>query len=267
MSFVRDLSKELYRFVDGASGAVYTVTSSDTAEVYNFETYEPVTIGRDEVQGKGEMSRQNLTISFSLDNATARQWFVSSLDFPLTVTIYSKEGDDIEVEWKGRLASVAPKKTQIDFTFESVFTSMRRMGLRQRYQITCPHALYGKGCNLNKEAFAVTGGVSLVENVTVTVPEAASYADGYFTSGMFEDNAGNLRFVTKHVGSVITLIRPMNALIDYVAENGYTGVSCRLFPGCDRSKEICQSRFDNLLNHGGFPFMPTVNPFGGSSIV
>ncbi len=272
MTTGKDVVKELYRFVENDGTFIYTVTSSDQSEVYNAgsgnETYTPLAIGRDEVQGKGEMTKQNLTLSFPIDNTVARRWFVSSVDFPLTVTIYSKSiADGVEVEWKGRLSSVSPKKNQIDFVFESVFTSMRRIGLRQTYQITCPHALYSKGCNLNKEDWDVSGAVTLVVNNVITIPAAAGYADGYFTSGMFEDMNGTLRFITSHVGNQLTLIRPMNDLLERVATLGYSGLTCRIFPGCDRSAATCNSKFANILNHGGFPFMPSKNPFGGSSIV
>jgi uncharacterized phage protein (TIGR02218 family) len=259
-------TKELYRFVEGASAFIYTVTSADVAAEYLGETYEPVSIGRDEVESKGEMARDNIKVSLSLENPVARKWFLSSLDFPLTLTIFSQTKDETETEWKGRLASVSPKKSVLEFTFESVFTSMRRMGLRQRYQVNCPHALYGRGCNLNKDDFDTAATVTNVTNAVVTVPAAAGFADGYFSSGIFEDNEGNLRFILSHVGSQLTLIRPMNDLINYAGANGYP-IACRIFPGCNRTVEICNSRFDNLNNYGGFPFIPGKNPFGGSSIV
>lgn len=263
--------KELYRFIEGDTGNAYTVTNADEAETYDAgdgdEVYEPVAIGRDEITGKGDLVKANVTFSFALNNETAMRWFTASLDFPVTVTVFSKDEDEYEVEWKGRLASVSPDKKQLNFVFESVFTSMRRMGLRQRYQVTCPYSLYGQGCGLDKEDFATTDDVTLVVNNVVTFPAAAGFADGYFTSGIFEDNVGNLRFITKHVGDQLTLIRPMNPFLAYIAANGYTGLTCRVFPGCDRSTQTCNDKFDNLLNHGGFPFMPTKNPFSGSSIV
>ena len=222
--------KELYRFVEGDSDFVYTITSADTDEDYDGETYTPVSMGRDEIESKGELSRDNIKISLPLDNDTARKWFTSSLDFPLTVSIFSKEDDTVEIEFKGRLTSVAPKKSVIEFTFESIFTSLRRMGLRQRYQINCPHVLYGRGCGLDKDDFETAGTITDVTNSVITVPEAAAFADGYFSAGIFEDNAGNLRFILSHVGSVLTLIRPMNPLIEHVIENGYGGLTCRVFP-------------------------------------
>lgn len=271
MTVFPDIPKELYRFVEGDSAMIYTVTSSDEAQVYDAgfgnETYAPIAIGRTEAQGKGEMARQNIVITFGIDNETAKRWFVTSLDFPLVVTVFSVDDGDVEIEWKGRLTSVSPKKATIEFTFESVFTSMRRMGLRQRYQKTCPHSLYGQGCRLDKEDFAISGHVSAVLNSTVTFPDAASYADGWFNAGIFEDQDGNLRFILSHVGSTLVLIRPMNTLIDYVAAHGYTGLTCRIFPGCNRTTQNCNDKFANILNFGGFPFMPTKNPFATKSIV
>jgi len=41
----------------------------------------------------------------------------------------------------------------------------------------------------------------------------------------------------------------------------------KIYPGCDRVRATCESKFDNLDNFGGFPWIPTKNPFGGSSIV
>lgn len=266
-----DAVKELYRFIDGNGSTIHTFTNSDEAETYDSgsgpEVYVPVPIGRSEPEGNGEMTRQNLTVTFSIDNATAKGWFVNSIDFTLSLTIFSKTGTDVEVEWKGRLISVSPKLSTIDFVFENVFTSMRRMGLYERYQINCPHALYGQGCNIDKASFAVSSAVTLVAGTVITVPAASGFADGYFNGGIFEDNAGNLRFIISHVGNQITLIRPLNMLIDYVTAHGYSGLTCHVFPGCDRTTTTCNGTFNNILNYGGFPFMPVVNPFTLKSLV
>jgi len=38
------------------------------------------------------------------------------------------------------------------------------------------------------------------------------------------------------------------------------------FPGCDKSIGICQAKFNNHQNYGGFPHTPTKNPFDGTPI-
>lgn len=266
--------KELYRFVEGPQ--VWTVTSADEDETYNDEVYTSTTVGRNEIENKNQLSRANIEVSFSLDNQMARRWMRQTMETVVSLTIFAKDSNGvITVSWKGRLASVKPEKTAITLIFESVFTSLRRPGLRARYQRACRYVLYGRGCKLNKDDFAVIGQVTAVTGQTVVVPEAASFANGYFTGGMIEGPDGALRFITNHNGSTLTLIRMLESINEGFVNAGYGrgygmsygGLSCRIFPGCPRERNICNSRFDNLDNYGGFPFIPLRNPFDGSSIV
>lgn len=265
--------KELYRFVEGSS--VWTVTSADSSEVYNGETYVPVTIGRSEAESKNELSRANLQITVDLDNAMGRRWLKNILDEVVSLTLFSKDGADVAVTWKGRLSSVKPEETAITLVFESIFTSLRRPGLRAKYQRSCPHVLYRRGCNLDKDDFAVSSAITAVSGATVTATAAALQPDGWYNGGMIQGPDGALRFVLAHVGSTLTLIRSLDSVTEGFANSGYGngyglfygGLAVNIYPGCDRTKETCSGKFNNLLNMGGFPFIPLKNPFGGSSIV
>ncbi|WP_269915579.1 phage BR0599 family protein [Acinetobacter sp. HY1485] len=39
-----------------------------------------------------------------------------------------------------------------------------------------------------------------------------------------------------------------------------------IYPGCDKLNTTCTDKFNNILNFGGFPFMPSSNPFVGTII-
>jgi uncharacterized phage protein (TIGR02218 family) len=39
-----------------------------------------------------------------------------------------------------------------------------------------------------------------------------------------------------------------------------------LYPGCDHSMATCISKFNNLVNYGGFPYMTQKNPWSNVSI-
>lgn len=271
-------SNSLYNIIISTTTAdslVWTLTSADTDETHNGETYISTAIGRNEVESKNELSRANLTVTVSLDNPMGRRWLRNTGDSVVTLNVFVKNEFETIVAWKGRLASVKPNEKSIELVFESIFTSLRRPGLRQRYQRTCPHVLYGAGCTLDKEDFAVSGEVTNVAGTVVTMPIAATYPNGFFNAGMIEAPDGTLRFVTSHVGQTLTLIRPLESLSEFFAKNGYGegygygygGLVVRIFPGCDRIKETCKNKFNNLNNFGGFPFIPLKNPFGGSSIV
>lgn len=273
-------SNSMYNIIIATTSAdslVWTLTSADSDEVFNGDTYVSTAVGRDEVQSKNELSKANLTVTVSLDNPMGRRWLRTSVDAIVGLTLFVKDMETATtvVGWKGRLASVKPTEKSIQLIFESVFTSLRRPGLRQRYQRTCPHALYGPGCNVAKEDFAVSGQVTNVDGTSVTMPVAASFPNGWFTAGMIEAPDGTMRFITAHSGSTLTLIRPLDSLSNAYANQGYGqaygygygGLVARIFPGCDRTTQTCKTKFNNLNNNGAFPFIPFKNPFSGSSIV
>jgi len=47
----------------------------------------------------------------------------------------------------------------------------------------------------------------------------------------------------------------------------YGSLTVTLYPGCPRDRQTCNDRFNNLENYGGFDWIPSRNPFNGSSIV
>jgi len=253
--------KELYLFSDGVS--TYYFTSSDTEEVYLGNTYIPIALGRTKNQVKNELSKANIEVSFSIDNEFARG-YLKLVEAILTLTVFSKvDAETPLVEFKGRLVSIKPEETKLKLVFETVFTSLRRPGLRRAYQRNCPHVLYGRGCNLDKDDFAVDAVATAVTTTGIVVPIAASEPDGVYSGGMVLAPGGFLRFITAHVGSNLTLIRPIQSLTDTILDEGSEEIT--IYPGCDRTRDVCVNRFDNLENNGSTPFIPIRNIFNGSS--
>lgn len=264
---------ELYRLTEGDQ--VWTLTSADAPIQHVGEWYEPATIGRNEAESKNEMSRSNLEVTLNIEHFLARRFLASAGEQAVGLTVFSKDDLVTNVVWKGRLSSVKPDKGRVKLVFESVFTSLRRPGLRARYQRACRHNLYGPGCGLNKENFATTGMVTQLTTTGVVMPAAALKPNGYYTGGMIEGPDGAARFILEHNGSSLTLSRSMDSLIDGFNKSGYGrgygmgygGLVATIYPGCPRTREVCDERFSNLPNFGGFPAIPLRNPFDGSSIV
>jgi len=262
-------SNALYNAILGAIPSetnVWTFTSGDESVTYNGEIYIPQAIGRSEAETKNELSRANIDISMGLDNQTGQRWLHDNVETIVSLTIFERDVfGDIAVVWKGRLAGVKPSMSEIKLSFESIFTSLRRPGLRARFQRTCRHMLYGRNCGVDKAAFAVPATPTAMTGKVVTVPEAAAHPDGYFVTGMLEGPDGTLRFIIGHVGDQITLIRPFDSLARAIVQGLPTDGF--LYPGCDRTRGTCSGRYDNLNNYGGFDWIPIRNPFDGSSIV
>lgn len=257
---------ELYKFVEGS--IIDTQTRGNTPIVYNTETYVPYVIGRSVVEAKNELSKASLEIKLALNNPVAQRHLSTLVDTVLTLTVFQQTNVTTNVIWKGRLAKVKISGKKVSLIFESIFTSMRRPGLRARWQKPCRHPIYGPGCKVNKADFLFEDDVASLVGTTVGMTDLSIYEDGYFSGGIIETQDNNiLRYIVAHVGNVLTLSRPFEHLQTQFDTLGAGNVAVNLYPGCDKSLATCIGRFDNVLNNGGFYWIPTKNPMGGSSVI
>jgi hypothetical protein len=58
--------------------------------------------------------------------------------------------------------------------------------------------------------------------------------------------------IVSESGSSVELLYPVDIAVS---------TNVVLTVGCDHSTSTCASRFNNLDNYGGFPFIPSKNPF------
>lgn len=262
---------DLYRLVMG--GTVWTLTSSDADQIYSItgdsddeERYISTAMSRGEINQKNEMAKAHLEVNIPLTHALAISLLAAHTDQLMIVTVFEKIDSDVNTIWKGRLASIRPGDTDLTLIVESIFTSMRRMGLRAKMQRSCRHALYSRGCFLDMEDFVTAGTLNAIAGDVLTIPEAAGQADGYFLGGILKDSAGLLAYIIGHTGSAITVQRIQYSLATEFAADG-PGVVVSLYPGCDHTRATCNTKFSNGLNYGGFDYIPLKNPQGGVSVL
>ncbi len=264
----------LFEFVQNATTWRYTSRGEDVSALA--ASWSAVPIEMSEIEQGSEMSKNNLKLSFPRDHAFAAQFVGAPQEFPTSVTLRrGHEGDgNYAVYWKGRImaASLDGPKAVIDC--EPIFTSLRRPGLRAKFQKACRHCHYQRGCWLNKDDFAEQAAVLSLSGLSLTVQ--TSQPDGWFTGGMVKASDGSMRFVMAHAGQALTLLSVFDTLAAQVAEgfgygqnygNYYGGIAVTLYPGCDHTIEVCDTKFNNKPNYGGWKWIPVKNPFGGSSIV
>ena len=252
---------ELFVFQQGLQSWRYT--SSEQAVVILGVPYESSPIIRSGVSQLNDISGVTMSLTFPRDHEFAAMFLGFSPELVTTVTVFrvhaTDNANELNVYWKGRVITGKASNNELTLECESVFTSMRRVGLRARYQLNCRHALYSFSCGVAKEAHKVSGVINTISGITLTSLAAATQPSGWFTGGMVILPSGGARFITAHTGTQLTLSRPF---VEYVM-----GSNIDIYPGCDHLRTTCSSKFSNVLNFGGFPYIPSTNPFSGKSIV
>jgi len=251
------------------SGLVLCYTNADVTFSYNGNTYLANSILVDGLKYKAaiglEVDQQQITVA-----ATSADTLTGGAPFLQALRDGSFDGCEIERDrvffsdrvggtavgsvtlFKGRLGVIEEiGRTSAKLTVNSDLVLLDIDMPRNIYQPTCLHTLYDSGCTLVKNAFGTSGivGSGSTASVIKWGGAGASFLQGSitFTSGA---NAG----ATATVGSVVagtslTLLYPLESAA--APGDGFT-----VYCGCDHTPGTCQSKFNNLVNFRGFPFVP-----------
>jgi uncharacterized phage protein (TIGR02218 family) len=251
---------ELYLFARNDKFWRFTSAGEDVGD--SSETWVSAPITRNDIEQSTEQARNALTLTVPRNFQIADMFRIAPPSDVIALTVFRYhrgEEEDVAVIWMGRILNVSFEGAKATIRCEPVSASMKRQGLRRMYQKQCPHVLYGPGCTLNKDDFAIDTTVTSIDGVTLVVGAvgALSYGGGFIE---YEDADGNLerRFIRSHVTTTLTLNFP------------FTGLSASdpvtIYPGCAHTMEVCDGDFGNILNYGGTPFVPDKNPFSGTPI-
>ncbi len=216
----------LYRFRDGPETWRFTSRAADWVSPAGAVagSSEPLTwqaspLAHSNVVQSGDVERGSLEITFPISDAFARRFLGPRGNALTTLTIFRGHeqlpGETV-AHWKGRVLSAAVDGQTIVLTCESQLTALKRAGVRAKYQKLCRHALYGRGCELDIEAFFVAGPALTASGTTITVPIASNQADGWYRAGVLR-HAGALGFIVGHSGSDIVLARTMPGIAAVLA--------------------------------------------------
>jgi uncharacterized phage protein (TIGR02218 family) len=260
-SFTFFNQSNLYRFE--FNGVVYTWTNVNKNIEYNSEIYTPETIKRGSISQSREQARSSLSITVPRDNPLGRLFIAQAQEWPVSVVVYETKGNTIKTVFTGSVQSYGSTKNEVSFECETIKASQRIAGLRGRFQKTCRHALYERGCNLNAADFAIAMVCTDVKGALIGVPLATGLPTGDLIGGMVEYN-GVRKYVRNHVANILTLMTPFISLNEVVDASGSANIT--VYPGCAHNYTTCQNKFNNLDNFGGFPWKPGQNPFERTSI-
>ncbi len=250
----------LYEFTLGTQRWYYN--SGKNAIVNSSKTYLSTYIEDDGVRQTGQAQADTLTVTVKPDFPVVDFFRLDASPGKIQLTILDIHATDSEavVQWIGELRSVNHKKESVELSCAPQGGDSESVGLRIYWCLGCPYSLYDSNCLVDKTLFQTTAVLSDADGLTLTSATFASESDDYFTGGKIEwdGDYGQIesRGINGHVGDEIEVTAQSPKLI--------AGLSLRVYPGCNRTVDDCNTKFNNLPNCGAVPGMPGVDPFNGN---
>lgn len=182
----------------------------------------------------------------------------------MNVTVWRKQLTSGEYEsiFIGTVTSMAVTGNLAELRVESRLGRLKRRRLPTiSFGRVCPHILYDTQCLVERASFTVSTTVVSVTGRILRVASMDGNADEWATFGeVLHVASGERMTIAEHDGNDLTLQLPIAGV--------QGGDSVQVFAGCDHQNNTCRDKFDNITHYGGFPQLPTINPWrpGGFGI-
>ena len=259
----------LYRFARGGQEALYTSRPEPITRTVAGVTgteWAPQAIAHSRIPDTDQAFRAEVKVRLPLSDPWAFS-LVGAVEFePVTVAIWRGFLNDTSNElvpiFRGQVLGVQPQEGGlIELSCMTDIAAMQRKGLSAVMQRPCRHSVYGRGCGLVLSEWQTAGAVLSVAGAQVAVEGADAQPDGFYRGGVFSWD-GRLAMIMGHAGEALTLAGVVPGLSAASAEGP---VEALIAPGCQLTREVCASRFNNINNFGGFPWISD-NPFDGRQV-
>ncbi|MDP3650528.1 MAG: DUF2163 domain-containing protein [Rhodoferax sp.] len=156
------------------------------------------------------------------------------------------------IRFVGRFADVDFGRSAMAVRVNSAAEDLSVQLPRNTYSPTCGRTLYAAGCDVSRAANTVTatvGAGSTSSKIICALSGAATWWDQggmQFTSGAL---LGTRRTVKNYASGVLALFSPL-------AASPAVGDTFEVYPGCDKTLETCEAKFNNRAKFRGCPFIP-----------
>lgn len=250
---------EGYKFI--GSFQTYRYTSAAFAVEINGEIYQPVAVTRSRVKaGTHEDDTLSLDLQLPFNVEVVMDYAYSQTPPRLELEVYrQQQGDPLAwtLYWKGIVRGFSVEDRKATIKIPSIFSLALQGEIPNvYYQVPCNHVLYDERCRVSRALHTVLRNVTST-SPTIIILSSSPGADGIYAAGeLVNTRNGERRLILSNVGDTITIGYPF---VDLQEDD-----EVEVAKGCDHSLEQCKTKFNNVVNHGGFKYIPADNPFDGS---
>lgn len=252
---------EAYLFSLG--GTVFRYTSQKLALTIAPDIYEPLEITRSNPKQNKERSGTQLTITLPADANVPRKYLSIVPTQRMSLSILRLHRTDtptpqVTTYWKGFVTGCKFKDQVAELTCEPLQSLFAREFPRRVFSSLCNNILYDAACGVNRASFSDNVLVTSFSGDTLVLNSlsAARPADtAFFTGGFVERANGDKRLILSYTFATDTV----RILLPF--EDLELGELVTARAGCARDLSTCLNKFNNVIKNGGYPTIPTLNPF------
>ena len=152
-------------------------------------------------------------------------------------------------------------QTKIEIKVKSPLVKLELNMPRNYYQPGCIWTLFDSGCTLLKSAFATSGAVTGTPT-TIGIPVLGGISPELGADGIYYYAQGRILFTSGVNNGLLTLINYNDTVNLYLAyplnATPSPGDTFTYYPGCSKSFNTCNLKFDNSVNFRGFDKVPPI---------
>lgn len=254
---------EIYEIVEGPN--IYRLVDDIVDWEFDGETYYATSgIRRSKININKEDNNEVFTVEVDASHEFVQNYILNVPGTKATLSIYRFHRTDTPsyervLFWKGLVQSVAFEKQGNlgKIALKSLTSVLGRQLPRYSYQGLCNFTLYDTQCTVDINSFIYYGNGASVSGNTVTVTGLSAAKGSSWATGGYLTNPSNqdYRMILSQTGDICELIFPFRDDFDIV------GASLKVVAGCDHSIPTCKTKFNNVINYGGFAYVPKKNVF------
>jgi len=217
--------------------------------------FDPYPISRSDFRFSEEYESGSLEITLPRDSTLAALFIPYAPAEPVSIRVYRFHRGEAEsvLAFTGKVSSATARDARLVLICLPLSGLLKRLVPRFYYQRQCNWSLYSTQCGVDAASYKTTAVLSYLEGNEITSSAFAAKSDGWFVGGYVQSSDGQRRLVTGHSGEVLTLLRPFFGIV--------AGATVDAYAGCDKAETTCRDKFNNVLNHLGFPRIPLRNPY------
>lgn len=243
---------ELYEFTAPSTTYRY-VSNYHTDYSFGGDTYTLVAIRRSAIAGTSQNDPPAVDIDCDSDLDVVQDFLRDQeRSLVLKITRVQQVSGESRVVWEGAVAAITVEGDRGKIRSHSSFGSRLDSAISGvSFQPLCNHRLYDDRCAiLESNHRTVTTVSSITDSTTIVV--AAVGSDTHKDGELIHVSSGERRLIVDQSGTTLTISSPFPAIA--------VSDSVQVLAGCDHTVQTCRDTFANVVNFGGHPYVPSINP-------